>query len=1035
MQVSFRDFLLTQVEQLGQTLAAEYLRSHGGAAQVEYIASKRMSLQASTLDGGTYCPSEWVSSSQPGPPTPSLGRNRNLSIDTNCDDIHRGAMSPMEIPSPERRASRASGEQEALSSYRTPRELPKRRLARRCSYQEDNSPKTRNSQTETITSGSRSWGNNIMMESQIEIWGRRSAKSSLSSVRSFRSFRSFLGEPEHLCTEDFVIFPSFWLFRAWSSFISLLVIFNSVFTPLHFAFQDDLKDQAVFDTISDVCFALDILLTFNVALNTKNGLITNRRIIALRYALSPRLWIDLAATVPFDTLYETYSSEDPLSNRDREIFHALGMLRLLRVNRLLILFHDLQKNTYFNLLGVVVAKFVVFILLCTHTSGCIFYALARNADFNADTWVAKVDETLPERHLATRYVHVLFWAVGTFKAGPGIGSLSPSSNSEMILACLTMMVNICLQTYLVSNMAALLTTADVRIYAMRNQLRQLNDFFSRYKLPKELRTQMKSFITFKFTTDQELDQNVLAILPELYRQRISHLLYEELIAGVSVFAGCQQLFLRQLHGALMTTLFMPDQWLANIDEPANALQIVAEGEVELCYHGAVIDVCYKGESFSAVPFICKVGQPFTVRTKELTRVLSLDHAAWDHACATFPETPNLVKVNLLNYCRNKAQAFCEGTTGHSIYNELYHVVDARLVQQREMGIAAMCSIAARGDVINLKKLLMTNHSPNCANCDSRTPLHLAAAHGHTEVISVLLECKAEVDPIDNFGHTPLLEACRAHQDTVARELHRNGAVLGPSKKKKVHSRQEDPVMSTESLSLNSEVSDVPSDQKVEAGELCQAAKDVEKVWYLKALLRYGVDANVGDWDDRTALHVACTVGNKSAVESLTSQRDIKLNLQDNFGRTPLMEAVRHGHAECAQILQEHGAKHGCSLDVRHTSRSNVISAGHELCQAAFTNQVDYLNNLLTYGGVEADAPDYDSRTALMLACAEGHLDSAVLLVQNGADIHKEDRWGHTPITEAQKHGHTQLANVLSEMGAHRCQHLQETMEILYDTSL
>ena len=51
-------------------------------------------------------------------------------------------------------------------------------------------------------------------------------------------------------------------------------------------------------------------------------------------------------------------------------------------------------------------------------------------------------------------------------------------------------------------------------------------------------------------------------------------------------------------------------------------------------------------------------------------------------------------------------------------------------------------------------------------------------------------------------------------------------------------------------------------------------------------------------------------------------------------------------------------------------------------------------------GAEPDIADYDSRTALMLAAAEGETRTCKLLLAHGADPTLTDRWGHSAVDEA-----------------------------------
>ena len=54
-------------------------------------------------------------------------------------------------------------------------------------------------------------------------------------------------------------------------------------------------------------------------------------------------------------------------------------------------------------------------------------------------------------------------------------------------------------------------------------------------------------------------------------------------------------------------------------------------------------------------------------------------------------------------------------------------------------------------------------------------MHLAAAEGHQEVVKFLLKCRADVNPQDRWGGTPLQDATRGGHRRVARLLQRAGA--------------------------------------------------------------------------------------------------------------------------------------------------------------------------------------------------------------------------------------------------------------------
>ena len=75
----------------------------------------------------------------------------------------------------------------------------------------------------------------------------------------------------------------------------------------------------------------------------------------------------------------------------------------------------------------------------------------------------------------------------------------------------------------------------------------------------------------------------------------------------------------------------------------------------------------------------------------------------------------------------------------------------------------------------------------------------------------------------------------------------------------------------------------------------------------------------------------------------------------------------------------------------------LVEAGHEV--------IGVMMKLYDQSGADPNASDYDKRTALMLAAAEGERRICEVLLEAGADPAYKDRWGHTALDEATSHGH------------------------------
>ena len=63
------------------------------------------------------------------------------------------------------------------------------------------------------------------------------------------------------------------------------------------------------------------------------------------------------------------------------------------------------------------------------------------------------------------------------------------------------------------------------------------------------------------------------------------------------------------------------------------------------------------------------------------------------------------------------------------------------------------------------------------NMGDDTPLHLAAAHGHRDIVHMLLKNKADVNFVNEHGNTALHYACFWNNAAIAEDLLEWGALV------------------------------------------------------------------------------------------------------------------------------------------------------------------------------------------------------------------------------------------------------------------
>jgi ankyrin repeat protein len=296
------------------------------------------------------------------------------------------------------------------------------------------------------------------------------------------------------------------------------------------------------------------------------------------------------------------------------------------------------------------------------------------------------------------------------------------------------------------------------------------------------------------------------------------------------------------------------------------------------------------------------------------------------------------------------------------------------------------------------------------NCRRLTALHTACHSGDTDIATLLLDHRAQVNQYDQYGYTPLHVACmHGCMDIATLLLQRNAHINQVTQTgicfTPLHIACLGAKLDIVKLLLKHDACVVDQEDHFGCTPLYIACEQGHTE-VISILLSNNADVDHPCHRGLTPVHTACHGGHTDTV-TLLLDNDAQVNKYDNDGYLPLHDACMRGDADIAATLLKHDAQ------VIQYDKDGLTP----LHIACLYGHADIVTVLLDQNAAHVNHLTTDGKTPLYIACEQGHPEVTFILLKKGADVHHPCDMGLTPLHIVCFEGTVDIVPMLLEYGA------------------
>ena len=290
--------------------------------------------------------------------------------------------------------------------------------------------------------------------------------------------------------------------------------------------------------------------------------------IAINY-LKSRFWIDLFATIPFDTIVELVSSQ---SSNEFQLFGILKLIRIARLNKIV---------TYMNVkedikIGLKLTKLFFFLSIYFHILGCLWFYMVNIQK----KWIPPLDTIYPTTTFYQQGIWYKYWmAVYHAVLIETANDIAPRIETiQVVFWTLMILIGAVVNAYIFGMIIFLVAAMNNKSNAFIQKLDTWNNAMRNLKIPKEIQTDVIGYLIYTeglLDSQNELE-TFLSLISSTLKEKVTKHIFTLTLNDADIFKG-RNLLIEALTKALVIRTCKPEEVIMEQEDEPDNLYFIAKG--------------------------------------------------------------------------------------------------------------------------------------------------------------------------------------------------------------------------------------------------------------------------------------------------------------------------------------------------------------------------------------------------------------------------------------------------------------------------